>query len=153
MRDSFVLAVIATSRIITSSTLPRRIAMSVSEFTDPKRICLTLDPGLVLERMILQRLSGLKRKRGQDWLRSLLVHGFLVEGRWICSGAHGTREKKLVPRETTLPVTPFASWLVSAKPTDRTDAKPVKAATMAVVETPNKGLESKPFAHLRKVIG
>ena len=148
-----MLAVIATGRIITSSTLPRRIAMSVSELTDPKRISLTLDPGLVLERLILQRLSGLKRKRGQDYLRSLLVHGFLVEGRWICSGAHGTREKKLVPRETTLPVTPFASWLGSAKPMDRLDTEPEKAtATMAVV-TPNTGLESKPFAHLRKVIG
>ena len=47
--------------------------MSVTELVDPKRLSLTLDPGLVLERLILQRLSGLTRKRGQDWLRSLLV--------------------------------------------------------------------------------
>ena len=127
--------------------------MSKSELTDPKRISLTLDPSLVLERLILQRLSGLKRKRGQDWLRSLLAHGFLIEGRWIRSDIHGTREKNLVPRETALPVTPFASWLRSAKLMDRLDTEPEKAtATMAVV-TPNTGLESKPFAHLRKVIG
>lgn len=148
-----MLAFIATDRIIASSPLPVRIVMSVSDFTDPKRICLTLDPGLVLERMILQRLSGLKRKRGQDYLRSLLVHGFLVEGRWVRSDVHGTQEKIGVPRGTTLPTTPFASWLGRAKPTDRPDAKPVKAAAMAAVETPNTGLESKPFAHLRKVIG
>jgi hypothetical protein len=127
--------------------------MSVSELTDPKRISLTLDPGLVLERQILQRLSGLKRKRGQDWLRSLLVHGFLVEGQWICRDRYGTREQIGVPRETTLPVTPFASWLGSAKPMGRLDTEPEKAtATMAVV-TPHTGLESKPLAYLRKVIG
>ena len=57
--------------------------MSVTELTEPKRLNLTLDPGLVLERLILQRFSGLKRKRGQDWLRSLLVQGFLAEGRWV----------------------------------------------------------------------
>ncbi len=63
--------------------------MSVTELTEPKRLNLTLDPGLVLERLILQRLSGLKRKRGQDWLRSLLVQGFLAEGRWIRSDMRG----------------------------------------------------------------
>ena len=92
-----------------------RIAMSVSELTDPKRLSLTLDPGLVLERLILQRLSGLKRKRGQDWLRSLLVQGFLAEGRWIRSDVHGTMTKTRVPRETTVPATPFASWLGQAQ--------------------------------------
>ena len=127
--------------------------MSVSELTDPKRISLTLDPGLVLERLILQRLSGLKRKRGQDWLRSLLVHGVLVEGQWICRDRHGTREKIGVPRETTLPTTPFATWLERARPTGRSDSEPARATAMAAVVTPNAGLESKPFAHLRRVIG
>jgi hypothetical protein len=150
---SFALADIAPGRIIASSTLSERIAMSISELTDPKRISLTLDPSLVLERLILQRLSGLKRKRGQDWLRSLLVHGFLVEGQWVRSNRDGTREKNSVPRETTLPTTPFATWLERARPTDRSDAEPARATAMAAVVTPNTGLESKPFAHLRKVIG
>ena len=54
--------------------------MSVSELTEPKRISLTLDPGLVLERLILQRLSGLKRKRGQDWLRVIARAGLSRRG-------------------------------------------------------------------------
>jgi hypothetical protein len=127
--------------------------MSVSELTEPKRICLTLDPGLVLERLILQRLSGLKRKRGQDWLRSLLVHGFLVEGQWVRSDRHGTREKNGVPRATTLPITPFASWLENTRPADRVDAEPARATATAAVVTPKKSPETKPITHLRKVIG
>ena len=57
--------------------------MPALDISASQRFSLTLDPGLVLERMILSRLSELKRKRGQDWLRSLLVQGFLVEGQWL----------------------------------------------------------------------
>jgi hypothetical protein len=41
----------------------------VSEISPPKRLNITLDPGLVLERLILRRLVALQGKRGQDWLR------------------------------------------------------------------------------------
>ena len=130
--------------------------MSVPDFTDPKRIGLTLDPGLVLERLILQRLSVLKRKRGQDWLRSLLVQGFLAEGRWLSRDPHANRSNA-VPRETALPATPFASWLGRARPTERPVAEPMRATATAKVksvgEIPMTNPESKPFAHLRKVIG
>ena len=126
--------------------------MSVSELTEPKRISLTLDPGLVLERLVLQRLSGLKRKRGQDWLRSLLVQGFLAEGRWIRSDKAGNNAN-LMPRETTVPATPFANWLERARPANRTCNESVPAAAVAAVTTPTASTEAKPFAHLRKVIG
>ena len=126
--------------------------MSVSELTEPKRISLTLDPGLVLERLVLQRLSGLKRKRSQDWLRSLLVQGFLAEGRWIRSDKAGNNEN-LVPRETTVPATPFASWLERAHPVNRIGNESAPAVDMAVTMTPTTSTEPKPFAHLRKVVG
>ena len=126
--------------------------MSVSELTEPKRISLTLDPGLVLERLVLQRLSGLKRKRGQDWLRSLLVQGFLAEGRWIRSDKAGNNVN-LVPRETTVPATPFANWLERPDPANRPCSEPVPAAAVAAVTKPTASTEAKPFAHLRKVIG
>ena len=59
-----------------------------------QRFSLTLDPGLVLERMILSRLTGLKRKCGQDWLRSLLVQGFLAEGQWAAARASRWRGRR-----------------------------------------------------------
>ena len=127
-------------------------AMSVSELTDPKRISLTLDPGLVLERLILQRFSVLKRKRGQDWLRALLVQGFLAEGQWIRSDKAGNNAN-LVPRETTVPATPFANWLGRAHPANRIGFESAPAVDMAVTMTPTTSTEPKPFAHLRKVVG
>jgi hypothetical protein len=126
--------------------------VSVTELTEPKRLNLTLDPGLVLERLILQRFSGLKRKRGQDWLRSLLVQGFLAEGRWIGRDIPGNRAE-LVPRETTVPATPYASWLERAHPVNRANAEMVPTAATAATPTPSASPDAKPFAHLRRVIG
>ncbi|MCP5304788.1 MAG: hypothetical protein H6953_05030 [Chromatiaceae bacterium] len=126
--------------------------MSVPELVEPKRTCLTLDPGLVIERLILQRLSGLKRKRGQDWLRSLLVQGFLAEGRWLRSDLQGNR-RNVVPRETTVPATPFAGWLGQAQPAEQPDAEATPAAVAAATPAPSIDPDAKPFAHLRKVIG
>jgi hypothetical protein len=126
--------------------------VSVTELTEPKRLNLTLDPGLVLERLILQRFSRLKRKRGQDWLRSLLVQGFLAEGRWVSRDIPGNRAE-LVPRETTVPATPYASWLERAHPVNRPNAEMVPTAATAATPTPSASPDAKPFAHLRRVIG
>jgi len=126
--------------------------VSVTELTEPKRLNLTLDPGLVLERLILQRFSGLKRKRGQDWLRSLLVQGFLAEGRWVSRDIPGNRAD-LVPRETTVPTTPYANWLERAHPVNRPNAEMVPTAATAATPTPSASPDAKPFAHLRRVIG
>ena len=126
--------------------------MSVTELTEPKRLNLTLDPGLVLERLILQRFSVLKRKRGQDWLRSLLVQGFLAEGRWVSRDIPGNRAE-LVPRETTVPATPYANWLERAHPVNRPNAEMVPTAATAATPTPSASPDAKPFAHLRRVIG
>jgi hypothetical protein len=126
--------------------------VSVTELTEPKRLNLTLDPGLVLERLILQRFSRLKRKRGQDWLRSLLVQGFLAEGRWVSRDIPGNRAE-LVPRETTVPATPYANWLERAHPVNRPNAEMVPTAATAATPTPSASPDAKPFAHLRRVIG
>jgi hypothetical protein len=126
--------------------------VSVTELTEPKRLNLTLDPGLVLERLILQRFSRLKRKRGQDWLRSLLVQGFLAEGRWVTRDIPGNRAE-LVPRETKVPATPYANWLERAHPVNRPNAEMVPTAATAATPTPSASPDAKPFAHLRRVIG
>jgi hypothetical protein len=129
--------------------------MSASEITEPLRLSLTLDPGLVLERLILRRLSGLKRRRGQDWLRALLVQGFLAEGQWIRSECPRD-DDRASSQEPRIPTSPFASWLerthtpvrcaVDPRAPTPTPRSPITTATSPDAET-------KPFAHLRKVIG
>ena len=40
-----------------------------------------LDAGMLVEALILERLNALPKRRHQDWIRSLLVQGFLAESR------------------------------------------------------------------------
>jgi len=126
--------------------------MSVSEVSAPKRLSVTLDPGLVLERLILRRLADLQRKRGQDWLRSLLVHGFLAEGRWLRTGDPDAG-KRLESHESAIPATPFACWLGGSRAIDRTRREPRSRSAEAPTTAPDASAGAKPFAHLRKVIG
>lgn len=126
--------------------------MSVSEVTTPKRLSITLDPGLVLERLILRRLADLQRKRGQDWIRSLLVQGFLAEGRWIRTGEPGGSQSR-VPVEPAAPTTPFSQWLQGAHDNGGSDQEPAPRSADAPTTPPSTSRNSKPFAHLRKVIG
>lgn len=113
--------------------------------TQQQRISVVLDAGLVLERLILKRLSGLKRPRGQAWLRSLLVQGFLTEGRWLRSevGAAATL--------SAMPPTTFARWLGGPKRAPKRAPEPVPARQPQTDSGAKQGM--KPFAHLRKVIG
>jgi len=129
--------------------------MSASEITEPLRLSLTLDPGLVLERLILRRLSGLKRKRGQDWLRALLVQGFLAEGQWIRSECPRDNDRAS-SQEPRIPTSPFASWLErthtpARRAVDPAASTPTPASPITTATSP--GAETKPFVHLRKVIG
>jgi hypothetical protein len=124
----------------------------VSEISPPKRLNITLDPGLVLERLILRRLVALQGKRGQDWLRSLLVQGFLAEGRWLRSGDPGGSQSR-VPVEPAVPTTPFSRWLQGAHDKGGSDQEPAPRSAEALTPPPSTSCNSKPFAHLRKVIG
>ena len=126
--------------------------MSVSEVTTPKRLSITLDPGLVLERLILRRLADLQRKRGQDWIRSLLVQGFLAEGRWLRTGEPGGSQCR-VPVDPAIPATPFARWLQGAHDNGGSDREPALRSAEAPTTPPSTSSNAKPFAHLRKVIG
>jgi len=129
--------------------------MSACEITEPLRFSLTLDPGLVLERLILRRLSGLKRKRGQDWLRALLVQGFLAEGQWIRSECPRASDRAS-SQEPRIPTSPFASWLErthtpARRAVDPASSTPTPATSVTTATSPIAA--TKPFAHLRKVIG
>jgi len=126
--------------------------VSVSEISAPKRISITLDPGLVLERLILRRFADLPRKRGQDWLRSLLVQGFLAEGRWLRTAEPDGGDER-AHDAPAIPATPFSRWLERSHANDRTDLEPKPRSVAAPTMPPSTSSNAKPFAHLRKVIG
>ena len=134
--------------------------MSVSTISAPRRFSLTLDPGLVLERLILTRLSGLTRKCTQEGLRALLVQGFLVESQWLRSERYAG-QNCAAPATPTVPPTRFASWLehadASSQRTHAPTVDPARAPLAAIealtASLAESTLKQKPFAHLRKVIG
>ena len=112
-----------------------------------QRLCLQLDPRMAFEALILQRLQRIPTGRRQEWLRGLLVQGFLDECR-------GRREMHGVPPAATTPRqgTAFASWLTGRSPVPQAasapNVDPGDPPRPAAVAT-----NEKPFAHLRKVIG
>jgi len=150
--NTFVLASDSHNRIITASIIVVNAAMPISEVSPPSRLSITLDPGLVLERLILARLADLQRKRGQDWLRSLLVQGFLAEGRWLRVGEPGGCQCP-VPRGPAVPATAFSRWLEGSRETDGIDHERQPRSEAALTMPPSANGSAKPFAHLRKVIG
>ena len=112
-----------------------------------QRLCLQLDPRMAFEALILQRLQRIPTGRRQEWLRGLLVQGFLDECR-------GRREMHGVPPvATTLRQgTAFASWLTGRPPIPQ----PAAAPNVDPGDPPRPAAaesNDKPFAHLRKVIG
>lgn len=126
--------------------------MAPSTPNTPRRIMLTLDPGLVVERTILQRIDQYSRNRARDWLRSLLAQGFLTEARLLHtgvsqgSGAHPA----VVPAAS---VTTDERWRdVPRAQAALTSSLPIHKEP-AVTPVAKSRTTDKPLAHLRKVIG
>ena len=91
-----------------------------------------------------------------ELLRALLVQGFLVEGQWLRSARHSGGDRA-APADPTIPPTPFASWLRRATvqlPREAVPAQvPMRQSVAALATISEPTTASKPFAHLRKVIG
>lgn len=126
-----------------------------------QRLCLRLDSEILLERLILERLAQVPKSRRPEWLRSLLVSGFLSEGR-ACRevgeqrGSRG-QSREEADRANAVPRSAFGNWLGQPKRPGKPDPeKPVAApaAPRPATQTEPRGAETeKPFAHLCKVIG
>jgi hypothetical protein len=119
----------------------------VANQSNGERLCLQLDPHMAFEALILQRLQRIPTRRRQEWLRGLLVQGFLAECR-------GRREADDAPLGAPMPRqgTSFAGWLSERSPTPQ----PVPAPKADPGDPPGRtavDTNDKPFAHLRKVIG
>ena len=125
---------------------------------DPKgrRIHVQLDPGMLVEALILERLNALPKRRYPDWIRSLLVQGFLAESR-VFRQLDGTASENRVAerrvQQSARSGFDFGDW---------TGRSPYPTALVRVnrevpQDDPPSSKEqsgaSKPFAQLRKVVG
>jgi len=124
---------------------------------DGRRISVRLDPGMLLERLVLEGLAAIPKSRQQDWVRSLVVQGFLAESRVLRQVQKGSavpaNETVREEKPAGLPPSAYANWL-------RQPAKRPASSRRAVAETtrhsPTPGVPrdgGKPFTQLAKVIG
>ena len=126
--------------------------------TEPgsRRVSVQLDCAMLVEALIVQRLDALPRRRHRDWIRSLLVQGYLGECRVLrrLDGATSTKpvtERK--PPSLSGSGFDFGHWVYRSA-----NARPAVRAHRAAAEpgphhAVHPGGNDKPFAHLRKVVG
>ena len=121
-----------------------------------QRVSVQLDPGMLVEDLILQRFQSLPKRRQPEWIRSLLVQGFLAESRLDRQLKGSASQSQAV--SDRMPQSPrsgfdFRDWTgrsAKLKPVasvipDVPKADPLRCA--------NQDRSTKPFAHLRKVVG
>jgi hypothetical protein len=114
-----------------------------------QRLYLQLDARMAFEALILQRLQRIPTGRRQEWLRGLLVQGFLAECRQRGEAEGGTCDR--VGAATRRPNSAFAGWLTERAPT--LHAPRAEKLDPSDSQRPAVAPNAKPFAHLRKVIG
>ena len=122
-----------------------------------QRFCIRLDPAMLLEGLLLARLALVPKARRQEWLRGLLVQGYL----WEARTGRGVRSDDELGRfgagqaENKVPAsaTAFAGWLTRPRTAVPKVVAEGDRPPRAMPTIPGKTMASKPFAHLRKVIG
>lgn len=133
-----------------------------------QRVCVRLDPVMLLERLLLTRLSLIPKARRQEWLRGLLVSGYLAEQRTqrAASGLDTRERGESTPgrgRETPR-WNAFAGWIAWRHRSDHqavaveSESEGIPAVTQPPKDCAGGPLQvgstrDKPFSHLRRVIG
>ena len=122
-----------------------------------QRVCLRLDPAMLLEGLLLAQLSRIPKGRRQEWLRGLLVQGYLWEGRTHRGVQRNVKAHSFTgdQAEDKGPVSAmvFAGWLTRPQPAMPRIAPEGTVAPRIAPIMPETHETRKPFAHLRKVIG
>ncbi len=120
------------------------------------RISVRLDAGLPVEALIVKRLVALPKRRHQDWIRALLIQGFLAESRvhrQLQAGLSGPAGGAAPPdNPARLPASAYASWRRQRETRSTVSRRSV--AESAPAPTPGAAREGgKPFSQLARVIG
>ena len=115
-----------------------------------QRIDLNLDVAITFEALILNRLMGIPAGRQEEWLRGLLVQGFLNECLALRDVQFAAETDCDLPGTQDLAPAHTLSAVSQQSPPARQKAGPQTALTAVKAEQP-EGTVS--FAALRKVIG
>jgi len=121
-----------------------------------RRVTVRLDPGLLVEALILKRLNTVPKRRHPDWIRALLVQGFLAECRVVRQLAGTASENAFAKRR--MPPSPgsgfdFGDGFARSANPQRIVRTNRDVSNQAPPRPVVAGGADKPFAHLRKVVG
>ena len=121
-----------------------------------RRVCVALDPEMLIEALILRHLVTLPKRRHADWIRALLVQGYLAEQRLVRAmdidpSAPGSRNRAITRSTPSgFAFMPGVSRPTPVQPIARAD-QPNRPTVPNASLAPNRS--DKPYAHLRKVVG
>ena len=126
--------------------------MAVGKYAS--RFTVSFNPILPLERVILDRLQPMTTPTRQQWLRSLLIEGFLLECRTLPMGHTPLPASVSAPTFARRPAPPPAPYVFPSTPRSTGNQKQAMFAvdTQADANASRPSLD-KPLAHLRRVIG
>ncbi len=110
-----------------------------------RRIAFQLNVAMVFEALILNRLQRLPKNRHEDWLRGLLVQGFLSE----CRARRELQSDDQSPSD----VRPGTTHPMPAKHRRPAPAQECNPPTDPVIVSEQPPDNAVSFAGLRKVIG
>ena len=121
-----------------------------------RRVSVRLDPGLLVEALILKRLNTVPKRRHPDWIRALLVQGFLAECRVVRQLA-GTASENAFAKRRMQPSPgsgfDFSDGFARSANPQRIVRTNRDVSNQAPPSPVAAGGADKPFAHLRKVVG
>lgn len=124
--------------------------------TPRRRVSVPLDPEVLIEAVVLARLEALPKRRRADWVRGLLVLGFLTESRVLRSLQ--TEASAAVDEEQRLPWVAAAGFTFGEWGRRPAPAEAAMRAGSGIGRSERPGAPKtdqpgKPFAHLRTVVG
>ena len=121
-----------------------------------RRVSVRLDPGLLVEALILKRLDTVPKRRHPDWIRALLVQGFLAESR-VFRQLKGTASEHPIAKRRVQPSPGSGFDFGDGFARSANPKRVVRTNRHVPEENPSSpvaaGGADKPFAHLRKVVG
>jgi len=121
-----------------------------------RRITVRLDPGLLVEALILKRLNTVPKRRHPDWIRALLIQGFLAECR-VVRQLKGTAAQHPIAKRR-VQASPglgfdFGEGFARSANAKRDIGVNRHVANKFPASPVAAGGVDKPFAHLRKIVG
>ena len=121
-----------------------------------RRVSVRLDPGLLVEALILKRLNTVPKRRHPDWIRALLIQGFLAECR-VVRQLKGTAAQHPIAKRR-VPPSPgsgfeFGDGFAQSTKPKQIERKNLHVSNQVPTSKVVTGGVDKPFAHLRRVVG